>query len=95
MSLDMKAENLDVNDKLRYESRLKDQYWFRNKIVLGESKAADWNKEMYALMVGTTSLTAVSPQNEPGPFAEMVCPSSVLYFLLGICVVANHSLIES
>ena len=41
MSLDMKAENLDVNEKLRYESRLKDQYWFRNKIVLGESKAAD------------------------------------------------------
>lgn len=36
MSLDMKAENLDVNNKPRYESRLKDQYCSGTKLFWGK-----------------------------------------------------------
>ena len=36
MRLGVKAENLDVKDKLRYKSRLKDQQCLRNRMFWGE-----------------------------------------------------------
>lgn len=43
MRLGVKAENLDVKDKLRYKSRLKDQRCLKQN-VLGRSKPADWGE---------------------------------------------------